>query len=462
MPDTQNPAEARTLVDLQIAARAEITAPATAAIELAASEERALTAEETELVTRAAAESAEIDAAIQSTVQIVRGNHISTEGLVPRSVGGAIVRSEPTTYGSTRQAAERNPHSYIRDHTAVALGLAGSRSAAERLERHANEMAVEARAGDTGDTAGGTFVPPLWVLSEFVGTKRPGRVTADLARQMSLPGGTDSINIPTITTGNVVDVQATENSAATTRDLVTSSTTADVTTVAGTYDFSLQLLEQSALAGGWDSLVYGELLDDYSRRLDTLVLDGTAANNQPPGIYKVAGTTVYASSTSSTTAQTQIFQGVADAISRISTTRYATPEVIVMHPRRWFWLCSRVDVNGRPMVTPDAAGGQNLLAAMGITAYQGIVGTMLGLPVAIDANVSTAAGTSEDRIAVWKASDAILWEGTPRFEVFRSVLGATTDTLTARARFYNYAAFNSRFTTATAVVGGTALSSPTF
>ena len=40
--------------------------------------------------------------------------------------------------------------------------------------------------------------------------------------------------------------------------------------------------------------------------------------------------------------------------------------------------------------------------------------------------------------------------------------GATTDPLTARARFYNYAAFNSRFTTSTAVVGGTALSSPTF
>jgi signal-transduction protein with cAMP-binding, CBS, and nucleotidyltransferase domain len=48
---------------------------------------------------------------------------------------------------------------------------------------------------------------------------------------MALPSGTDSINIPTITTGTVTDVQATENSAATTRDMVTASTTADVTTV---------------------------------------------------------------------------------------------------------------------------------------------------------------------------------------------------------------------------------------
>lgn len=452
----------KTLVDLQREKRAEVTAPATAAIEAAEAEGRDLTPEESEIVARAAADSAPIDATIAATVQIVRGNQTANEPLVPAARGGFHVRSEQTTYGTSRSEAESNKHSYVRDHMAIAFGRAGAQQAQERLARHAQEIAVETRAGDTGDTAGGTFVPPLWVLGEFVGVARAGRVAADLARQMVLPAGTDSINIPTITTGTVTDVQATENSAATTRDLVTSSTTADVTTVAGTYDFSIQLLEQSPLAGGWDSLVFSDLNKDYNRKLDTLVLDGTAANNQPPGIYKVAGTTVYAASLSSTTAQTQIFQGVADAIARIASTRYETPEVIVMHPRRWFWLCSRVDVNGRPLVTPDAAAGQNLLGAMGITAVQGIVGTMLGLPVAIDANVSTSAGTSEDRIAVWKASDAILWEGTPKFEVFRSVLGATTDTLTARARFYNYAAFNSRYTTATAVVGGTALSSPTF
>ena len=446
----------KTLLELQRDKRDEIVRDANAAIALAAEEERDLTPEETEIVTRAAGEAAEIDKTIEATVTLARGNATANTDIAVVQRGGAVVRSEPTTYSKT------GAFSHVRDVTLVALDRPGARQARERLERHAEEVRVEMRAGDTGDTAGGTFVPPVWVLSEFVGVKRPGRATADLARQMTLPTGTDSINIPTITTGNVTTVQATENSAATTRDLVTASTTADVTTIAGTYDFSLQLLEQSALAGGWDQLVYGDLLADYNRVLDTMVLDGTAANNQPPGIYKVAGTTVYASSLSSTTAQNQIYAGVADAINRVATTRYGTPEVIVMHPRRWFWLVSRLDVNARPFIVPDAQAGQNMLASFGITTYQGVVGTMLGLPVVIDANVSTAAGTSEDRIAVWKASDAILWEGTPKFEVFRSVLGATTDTLTARARFYNYAAFNSRFTTATAVVGGTALSSPTF
>lgn len=401
----------------------------------------------------------------QLATLVGRANELRTEGtgasgastteIRSAGVGGAIVRSEPHTY------AKFGEHSMVRDHMMVAIGRA-DRDVHDRLNRHAREVAIETRAGSTTDNAGGTFTPPLWVVNEYVGVQRPGRVVADLARQFPMPGGTDAISIPTITTGTVTDVQATENSAATTRDLVTSSTTADVTTIAGTYDFSLQQLEQSALSAGWDAMVFADLSADYNRRLDTLVLDGTGANNQPPGIYTVAGTTVYASSTSATTAQNQIFQGVADAINRVATTRYGTPEVIVMHPRRWFWLCSRLDLDGRPVIVPDAAAGQNLLAAMGITASQGIVGTMLGLPVAIDANVSTSAGTSEDRIAVWKASDAMLWEGTPKFEVFRSVLGGTTDTLTARARLYAYSAFSSRYTTATALVGGTALSSPTY
>jgi HK97 family phage major capsid protein len=258
-----------------------------------------------------------------------------------RGVGGAIVRNEPTTY----QKGGR--YSHVADMARAACQQADN-ATLERLQRHAQEMDVELRAGDTGDTAGGTFVPPKWVVEEFVGVQRAGRATADLARRLGLPGGTDQVNIPTITTGTVTDVQATENTAATTRDMVTGSTTADVSTIAGTYDFSLQLLEQSALARGFDQLIYADLLADYNRRLDVMVLNGTGANNQASGIHTVAATTVYASSTSSTTAQNQIYAALGDAINRVATTRFDAPDVLVMHPRRWFWLCSRLDLDGRP------------------------------------------------------------------------------------------------------------------
>lgn len=435
----------KTLEEMQRDKRAEVAAQAADIVAKAEAEGRDLTADETELVVGAGKTVRSIDEVIEATKAVTRSAD------VPK----ISVKSEPLTY------SRGGKHSHVRDHVMVALNGKDARAAAERLQRHAREVEVEARAGDTGDTAGGTFVPPLWVLSEYVGVQRAGRAAADLARQLPLPGGTDSINIPTITTGTLTAVQATENSAATSRDMVTSSTTADVTTIAGVYDFSLQLLEQSALAGGWDELVYADLVADYNRALDVLVLNGTGANNQPWGIATVAATTVFASSTSSTTAQNQIFAGVADAINRVATTRFDTPTVLVMHPRRWYWLSSRLDTTGRPVVNSDAGAASSLIAQMGLPAVQGAVGVMLGLPVVIDANVSTSAGTSEDRIHVWRANDAVLMEGMPRFEVFRTI-GGTTDTLTARARLYNYAAFSTRFASAVALVGGTALSSPTF
>lgn len=437
----------KSLTELQQEKRDALAAEAKEIVAAAEAEGRDLTADETEKVVDAGKTVRSLDEVIEATKAVTRS----------ADVPSVRVKSEPLTYVKTG-----GQFSHARDHALVALNGRGAEEARERLQRHAREVAVEQRAGSTTDTAGGTFVPPLWVLDEFVGVQRAGRAAANLARQMALPSGTDSINIPTITTGNLTAVQATENSAATTRDMVTSSTTADVTTVAGTYDFSLQLLEQSALSGGWDALVYGDLLADYNRALDVLVLSGSGASNEPLGLSTIAGTTVYASSTSSTTAQNQIFAGVADAINRVSTTRYQTPTVLVMHPRRWYWLSSRLDTTGRPVVNSDAGAAASLLATMGVTAAQGAVGVMLGLPVVIDANVPTSAGTSEDRIHVWKSDDAILMEGTPRFEVFRTIGGATTDSLTARARLYNYAAFTARFATSVALVGGTALSSPTF
>lgn len=441
----------KTLEEMQRDKRAEAAAAAAEIVAKAEAEGRDLTAEETDLVVGAGKTVRSIDEVIEATKAVTRSADLPE----------IRVKSEPATY------SKHGAHSYFRDHAMLAFHRAGAqvadvRGIEERIQRHGREAEVQKRAGDTGDTAGGTFVPPLWLLDEYVGVQRAGRAAANLARQMSLPAGTDSINIPTITTGNLTAVQATENSAATTRDMVTGSTTADVTTIAGTYDFSLQLLEQSALAGGWDQLVFNDLVADKNRALDVLVLSGTGSSNQPWGISTIAATTVFASSTSSTTAQNQIFAGVADAINRVATTRFQTPTVLVMHPRRFYWLASRLDTTGRPVINTDAGAAASLLATMGLPSAEGAVGVMLGLPIVIDANVSTSAGTSEDRIHVWRPNDAILMEGAPRFEVFRTIGGATTDSLTARARLYSYAAFTARFSTSVALVGGTALSSPTF
>jgi hypothetical protein len=51
------------------------------------------------------------------------------------------------------------------------------------------------------DGQGGYFVPPIYLIDEFIPALRAGRTAANLCRQMDLPAGTDSINIPKIATG---------------------------------------------------------------------------------------------------------------------------------------------------------------------------------------------------------------------------------------------------------------------
>jgi hypothetical protein len=63
-------------------------------------------------------------------------------------------------------------------------------------QRNNVEVAVESRALSTTDGAGGDFVPPLWMVNEYVELARTGRPTADRVRNESLPTGTDQINVP--------------------------------------------------------------------------------------------------------------------------------------------------------------------------------------------------------------------------------------------------------------------------
>lgn len=360
------------------------------------------------------------------------------------------VKSEPLTY--TREGR----YSHARDMACVQLKTEGMGAASERLARHAREMEVEGRAGSTVETAGGTFVPPIWVLDQYMPAIRANRVAADLANLVPLPVGTDQLPIPTVTTGNVVDVQATENTAITSRDMITSSTTADVITVTGQFDCSLQLSEQSLAAGSFDAIVYKETLADYNRKITSLVLNGTGASNQPYGLATVAGTSV----TVSATTANAVYAGLGDAASRLSLARQRPPEIILMHPRRWWWLATRMDTAGGPVVQQDPVGALELLARRGIEhSGAGIVGHIGGLVVAIDDTISTTTSTYFDDIFVWKPTDAFLWESLPKLAADRGVL---SDTGGVRYKFYRYAAFSTRTSTSIAALTGAGLTSPTF
>jgi HK97 family phage major capsid protein len=364
----------------------------------------------------------------------------------------ARVTSEPTTY----QRGGRT--SYFRDLTTVSLNREGRAAALDRMHRNAQEVEVqlrEQRALTTVDGAGGEFVPPLWMVNEYIELARAGRVTADRVRHETLPGGTDSINVPRIATGTAVAEQATQNTAVQNTDATTGSLTASVATLAGQQVVSVQLIEQSPI--NLDTILLNDLAADYATKLDVFVLNNNAAGKL--GLLNVSSINAITYTDASPTVG-ELYPKVADAVQQVHTLRFLPPDAIVMHPRRWAWFLSALDTAGRPLVTPY--DGMNTLAQTGGVIAQGYVGTLQGLPVYVDPSVpiNLGAGTNEDRIIVARFADSILWEGNQRAEAFRETYA---NQLSVLLRFYNYVAFTGgRYPKSISVISGTGLVTPTF
>ena len=370
--------------------------------------------------------------------------------------GGATVTREAQTY-------EKNgSNSFVRD--MINANIRNDRNSWERLYRHQQEVAVETRDVSRTDGAGGDFVPPLYLTNEYAEFARAARVTADLLTNMALPAGTDSINIPQITTGSLSAFQSADNAATTTRDLVTSTVTAPVRTISGYENVSIQLVEQSPLAGGLDRMIFGDLMKDYALQLNTAVVgagDGTTGTMK--GLLTLGTDTTNGIPTTWTETTPSAVNGLiafAKGIGKVVTNRYQDVEAIVMHPSTWYWFMSQVDGNSRPLVVPVAAGPFN---ANGVVsnpgAAKGLVGTIHGVPVYVDATVTKTYGasTNQSPILIGKFSDSYLFESGTKTRVLPDVLSAN---LTVRFQVYGYAAIAHRFNKAVSAVTGTGTVAP--
>ena len=404
--------------------------------EIAALDERIATAEKVEARTAAIAESRK-------------------EAKVA-TFGGAVVTREAMTYDRDGK------NSFVRD--MIGAQLRNDRTSWERLYRHQQEVAVETRDISRTDGAGGDFVPPIYLINEYAEFARAARVTADLVTNMALPAGTDSINIPQITTGTLAAFQSADNSATTTRDMVSSTVTAPVRTISGYENVSIQLVEQSPLAGGLDRLVFGDLMADYALQLNTAVVgtgDGTSGTLK--GLVTLGTDTTNGIPTTWTETTPTAVNGaiaIAKAISKVVTNRYKAAEAIVMHPSMWYWLASQVDGSNRPLVVPVTGASQAFNAAGTVTnpgAPAGLVGTIQGVPVFIDATVTKTYATNQSPILVGKFSDSYLFESGVKTRVLPDVLSAN---LTVRFQVYGYAALAHRFNKAVSAISGTGSVAP--
>ena len=405
--------------------------------EIAALDERIATAEKVEARTAAIAESRK-------------------EAKVA-TFGGAVVTREAMTYDRDGK------NSFVRD--MIGAQLRNDRTSWERLYRHQQEVAVETRDISRTDGAGGDFVPPIYLINEYAEFARAARVTADLVTNMALPAGTDSINIPQITTGTLAAFQSADNTATTTRDMVSSTVTAPVRTISGYENVSIQLVEQSPLAGGLDRLVFGDLMADYALQLNTAVVgtgDGTSGTLK--GLVTLGTDTTNGIPTTWTETTPTAVNGaiaIAKAISKVVTNRYKAAEAIVMHPSMWYWLASQVDGSNRPLVVPVTGASQAFNSAGTITnpgAPAGLVGTIQGVPVFIDATVTKTYATNQSPILVGKFSDSYLFESGVKTRVLPDVLSAN---LTVRFQVYGYAALAHRFNKAVSAISGTGSVAPT-
>jgi len=362
------------------------------------------------------------------------------------------VNSEARTY------EQGNGRSYFADLATSTINQ--DIDARQRLERHAAEVRMDPEYRDLirTDGNGGYFVPPLW-LSDYVELARAGRPTANLVTNLPLPPGTDSINVPKISTGTATAIQVGDGSAPQETDLADTSVACGVKTIAGQQDMSIQLFEQSPF--NFDQIVMADLAADYATKVDVQVLSGSNANGQVKGIYGASGVNTV-TWTDTTPTVSELYSKLADGIQKIHTNRFQPPTVIVMHPRRWAWMLAAVDSQGRPLVVPNGQGPTNAIAAFGTVGSEQVVGSLQGLPVVTDPSIpiTDGSGTNEDSIIVMRAQDCILYESSLRTRVLPEVLSGT---MQVRVQVYGYLAFTAeRQPKSITILSGSGFATPSF
>jgi HK97 family phage major capsid protein len=352
---------------------------------------------------------------------------------------------------------------------------AGNRADERAMERFTGAgMAVfEQRAINRTDGTGGYFVPPLWEIDQYAEYLRAGRVTANLCRSIPLPSGTDSINLPRIVTGTATGPQAADGGAVAGRDMADNFVNALVRTIAGQEDVAIQLLDQSPVA--FDQIISQDLEADHAMQLDGQVLLGSGSSGQITGMYSygtiTGGSTeavIVNGVTGLTTAQwvgaASFYSGIGQLMSLISRNRFRPVTAVVTNPAVWFALATAADGNSRPLVVPSIQGPFNAVASFDPAAMsEGPVGTILGRPWYVDANIpltfggattnpsmagvsaghtspadGTGSGDNFTPVIAGVFDDLLLFEGDIRSRVLQEVLSGT---LQVRFQIYSYVAF---------------------
>ena len=446
------------LLDQLLSERAEASDSMTAICDVAATEERDLTDTENENLKSLHSRSETLDTRITELRDIQLANaeaakmraEVTTTPEVAERATEVRVGEEPLTY------SQHASTSFFRDFYASTIHH--DASAAGRMSRHSSEMEVEHRDVATSNLAG--LVVPQYLVELAAELARAGRPFANLCTPMPLPADGMTINISRVTTGSSAAIQNPENSAVSETSLDDTLLTVTLATIAGMQDVSRQALERGT---GVDAIIMADLSSAIATELDRGCIYGSGSSGQLLGIDNISGmNTVTYTSGSPTVAL--LYPKIMDAIQKVNSTRFAGPDLIVMHPRRAAYLFAAVDGQSRPLVLPQANAPQNAMGTGPVAGY-GLNGlSIAGIPVVADANLVTneGSGSNQDAIYVVRRADMLLFEnqGAPQMVRMDQTLGGQ---LTVRIVGYQYAAaVFGRYPGSITKVSGTGLVTPVF
>lgn len=335
-------------------------------------------------------------------------------------------------------------HDFIAD--AFRSQFHGDAEASARVARARDEALAEYRS-TTGNYGG--LVVPQYLTDLYAPVLKSGRPFLTNVTSVPLPAAGMNITIPRGATGTSVAAQETQNTGVSNTTLTESDLVVPVRTFAGQQLTSRQSVDRGA---GIAQILLQDLFADYATKVNVSAIsgDGTAG-----GHFGILNTTSVQTAAWTGTTGASLVSSLHNAIGKVNSSRYAAADLIVMHPRRWAWLCAQSDSSLRPLVQVDGPGFNAV--GNGVAAGYGVVGSVAGVSVVTDAGIPTnlGASTDEDRIIVTRRSDVLLMEdaGAPVGLTFEEVKG---DQLSVTMVAYGYSAFTAgRYPVATCNLQGT-------
>lgn len=335
-------------------------------------------------------------------------------------------------------------HDFLQD--AYRATMLRDSGASERVERARAEALAEYRS-TTGNFGG--LVVPQYLTDLYAPNLESGRPFLSNVTSVPLPEAGMTLTIPRGNGSTTVAAQETQNTAVSNTTILESDLTVPVRTFAGQQVVSKQSIDRGT---GIGAIILADLFNEYATKVNVSAIGGSGSNGTHWGILTTTSvsTVGWASNTAGT-----LLTAIHKAVGVVNENRFAAADLIVMHPRRWAYLCAASDTSARPFVQVDGPGFN--AHGNGVEAGYGVVGSLVGIPVVTDAGIPTnlGASTDEDRIIVTRRQDVLFMEdaSAPVGLTFEEVKG---DQLSVQMVVYGYSAFTAgRFPKATAIIEGT-------